>query len=159
MSTITDRPHGTDVADPDDWEPSDPSRWAHLNLADPDPAGALPKDALVADALAWALVPAGATDPVEGIVDGVRAELAALAEVHPVSVVRAFRRHTGLTPGAYVRRLRLEAAARALLAGGEPIAQVALEAGFASQAHFTRAFSAHFGRPPGAFRRERGGPR
>src|SRR5689334_19380679 len=78
---LTERPLGADVADPDAWEPSDPARWAHLNLADPDPAGALPKDALVADALAWALVPPGATDPVEGIVDGVRAELAALAEV------------------------------------------------------------------------------
>src|SRR5262245_56418808 len=78
---LTERPQGADVADPDAWEPSDPARWAHLNLADPDPAGALPKDALVADALAWALVPTGATDPVEGIVDGVRAELAALADV------------------------------------------------------------------------------
>src|SRR3954467_7901716 len=78
---LTEPPEGVDVADPGAWEPSDPTRWAHLNLADPDPAGALPSDALVADALAWALVPPGATDPVEGIVDGVRAELAALAGV------------------------------------------------------------------------------
>jgi AraC family transcriptional regulator len=83
------------------------------------------------------------------------ADLAALAGVHPVSVVRAFRRQTGLTPGAYLRRLRLEQAAHALAAGVDPIAQIALDAGFSSQAHFTRAFTAHFGRPPGAYRRER----
>lgn len=75
MSTLPEPPEGANA-----WTPSDPTRWAHLNLADPDPAGALPKDALVADALAWALVPPGAADPVEGIVDGVRAELAGLAE-------------------------------------------------------------------------------
>lgn len=81
MSMLTERPQGADVTDPDAWKPSDPSRWAHLNLVDPDPAGALPKDALVADALAWALVPPGATDPVEGIVDGVRVELVVLADL------------------------------------------------------------------------------
>jgi hypothetical protein len=63
------------------WEPSDPARWAHLNLADQDPSGCLPQGALVADVLVWALALPGAVDPVEGIVDGVRVELAALADV------------------------------------------------------------------------------
>jgi hypothetical protein len=63
------------------WKPSDPTRWAHLNLEDPDPSGEMPKKARVPDALAWALVAPGAEDPVEGIVDGVRLEIAAAAEV------------------------------------------------------------------------------
>jgi len=63
------------------WEPSDPTRWAELNLEDPDPSGKLPKGARVPDVLAWALVCPGAVDPVEGIVDGVRVELSALADV------------------------------------------------------------------------------
>jgi hypothetical protein len=65
------------------WEPSDPARWAVLNLADPDPTGAIPKGATVADVLAWALVCHGAADPIEGIVDAVRLELAALADLLP----------------------------------------------------------------------------
>jgi len=65
------------------WKPSDPTRWAHLNLEDPDPSGGMPKLARVPDVLAWALVLPGATDPVEGIVDGVRVELWALADVLP----------------------------------------------------------------------------
>jgi hypothetical protein len=40
----------------------------------------MPKGARVPDALAWALVCPGAADPVEGIVDGVRVELSALAD-------------------------------------------------------------------------------
>ena len=62
------------------WEPSDPTRWAHLNLSDPPKNGLLPEGALVPDALAFALVAPEATDPVEGIVSAVRVELAALAE-------------------------------------------------------------------------------
>jgi hypothetical protein len=65
------------------WEPSDPARWAVLNLADPDPTGAIPKDATVADVLAWALVLPGSDDVVNGIVDAVRLELSALADVLP----------------------------------------------------------------------------
>ena len=62
------------------WEPSDPTRWAHLNLADPPEAGILPGDALVPDALAWALVSPKAGDPIEGILEGVKIELTALAD-------------------------------------------------------------------------------
>jgi AraC family transcriptional regulator len=82
-------------------------------------------------------------------------QLSRLAGVHPVSLVRAFRRHTGTTPGAYVRRLRLEVAARALVETDAPIAEIALAAGFASQAHFTRMFALRHGVPPGAYRRQR----
>jgi hypothetical protein len=65
------------------WEPSDPARWAVLNLADPDPTGAIPKDATVADVLARALVLPGSDDVVNGIVDAVRLELSALADLLP----------------------------------------------------------------------------
>jgi hypothetical protein len=65
------------------WEPSDPARWAVLNLADPNPTGAIPKGATVADVLAWALVLPGSDDVVNGIVDAVRLELSALADLLP----------------------------------------------------------------------------
>lgn len=90
------------------------------------------------------------------------ADLAAIAGVHPVHVVRGFRRATGLTPGAYLRQLRLEAARRALLDTALPLAEIAFAAGFYDQAHFTREFRRAIGLTPAAFRRLHaplGGPR
>jgi hypothetical protein len=93
MSTVPKRPPDANDDDPSSspeeeevptkppWKPSPVDRWSLLNLEDPDPAGEMPSKARVPDALAWALVPPGAADPVEGIVDGVRIEIAAAAEM------------------------------------------------------------------------------
>jgi len=80
-------------------------------------------------------------------------DLAAIAEVHEVHVVRGFKRSMGVTPGVYIRRLRLDAARHALVATSDPIASIALDAGFYDQSHFTRAFHREIGAPPTAFRR------
>jgi AraC family transcriptional regulator len=85
-------------------------------------------------------------------------ELAGLAGVHEVYLVRAFRRRFGVTPGAYQRRLRVEEARRVLVQEpGLPLVDVALGAGFANQAHFGRVFRALTGESPGAYRRARAG--
>ncbi len=84
-----------------------------------------------------------------------RAELSALADIHEVHLVRAFRRRFGATPGAYVRRLRVDHACRALLDPDVSVAELALAAGFASQAHFTRVFHRLVGTTPAAYRRAR----
>ncbi len=81
------------------------------------------------------------------------ADLAAGARVHPVYLARAFRLYYGVTPGVYLRRLRLEWAARELLKPSRPLAEIATAAGFSDQSHFTRAFRQHFGAPPGRMRR------
>jgi hypothetical protein len=65
------------------WKPSDPARWAALGLADPPADGHLPAQAQTADLLALALILPGADDPVTGIVDAVRVELAAIADAQP----------------------------------------------------------------------------
>jgi len=83
-------------------------------------------------------------------------DLARLAGIHEVHLARAFRRHFGATPGTYLRRLRIEAARRALVDSPERLADIALAAGFASQAHFTRVFHCAMGLPPGAYRRRHG---
>jgi len=80
------------------------------------------------------------------------AVLARLAGVHPVHLVRAFRRHVGATPGAYLRGLRIEAAREALLQSSRPIAEIALASGFSSQAHLTRVFRRAVGVPPARYR-------
>ena len=81
------------------------------------------------------------------------AELARIAEVHPAHLTRVFRTHLGCAPAGYLRRLRIERARHALASTPAPIAEIALAAGFASQAHFTRTFHHLVGFPPAAYRR------
>ncbi len=57
-----------------------------------------------------------------------RLSLAAAAEaagMHPVAFARAFRRRYGCSSGEFVRRLRVEDAARRLRTGDEPVAAIA----------------------------------
>jgi AraC family transcriptional regulator len=82
-------------------------------------------------------------------------EIAAAANVHPVHLSRAFPQRFGTTLGEYVRALRVDYAARELTATSRPIADIALDAGFASQAHLTLHFRAHMNVTPAAFRASR----
>jgi AraC family transcriptional regulator len=65
---------------------------------------------------------------------------------------RAFRRVVGETPKQYTQRVRLERAAARLVAGSEPVLEVAIDAGFTSHEVFTRAFRRQFGRTPASYR-------
>jgi AraC family transcriptional regulator len=80
------------------------------------------------------------------------AELALGAGVHPVHLATSFRRRLRCTPGEYVRRLRVEFACRRLVTR-TPLAEIALDAGFADQSHFCRVFKAVTGLTPTAYRR------
>jgi AraC family transcriptional regulator len=80
------------------------------------------------------------------------AEIARRIGRHPSHVAREFHRHEGVTIGEYVRRCRLELAARALRRGGQSIGEVALDAGFCDQSHFTNAFRRVFGLTPGKWK-------
>lgn len=79
-------------------------------------------------------------------------ELARLAGMSRFQLCRQFHRRYGLPPHAYQLRLRL-AAAKRLLAAGEPAAQVAAAAGFVDQSHLNRRFKGAFGITPGQFAR------
>lgn len=80
-------------------------------------------------------------------------EVAAAVGVHPVHLARVFRLHYGMPVGGYVRGLRLDWAAGRLTTSGQCIAEIALQAGFYDQSHFTRAFKSQFGMTPRAYRR------
>jgi AraC-like DNA-binding protein len=54
-----------------------------------------------------------------------------------------------------MRRLEL---ARERMRGERPLVEIALDAGFADQAHFTRAFRSAFGLTPARYRALRTGP-
>jgi len=64
---------------------------------------------------------------------------------------RAFKRHYGMTPHAFLINRRIQFARRQLREG-KLIADVALESGFADQAHFQRAFKQHLAATPGQYR-------
>lgn len=83
-------------------------------------------------------------------------ELAGEAGVHPDYLARAFRTWFGQPLGMYVRELRLDWAAERLAATNLPIVAIALDAGFADQSHFSRAFKRHRGVTPGDYRRSFG---
>lgn len=73
--------------------------------------------------------------------------------VHPVYLASAFRKQYRYTIGEYVRRLRIEFVCREISKSDVPLAEVALAAGFANQAHFARTFRRLMGMTPTEYRR------
>lgn len=71
----------------------------------------------------------------------------------PFHLARVFRRETGLTLHAQLNRLRLRRALQEIADGVPDLTKLALELGYSSHAHFTRAFSREFGQSPSAVRR------
>ena len=67
---------------------------------------------------------------------------------HPVYLARAFRHYVGSSVGVYLRSLRLDRAVRQLLFSDAPLSEIALDAGYVDQAHFTHALRAAVGVPP-----------
>ncbi len=66
-------------------------------------------------------------------------------------VCRQMKRHLGLTPSAYVNRIRMDRAGVLLATGEMSLAHVASEVGLENLSHFHRLFRAHHGLTPGAF--------
>jgi len=79
-------------------------------------------------------------------------QVAAVAAFSSFHFHRIFRGLVGETLKEYVRRLRLERAARNLKQSGEPITEIALQAGFEAHESFTRAFGEMYGVSPSAYR-------
>jgi AraC family transcriptional regulator len=89
----------------------------------------------------------------EHLDDGLKLEqLASVAAFSSFHFHRVFRGLVGETVKEYVRRLRLERAARDLKRLDESITQIALQAGFEAHESFTRAFGDMFGVSPSAYR-------
>ena len=80
------------------------------------------------------------------------AEIAALVHVHPAHLARVFRAHHGETIGHRIRRLRIDWAIGQLVEGERPLRDIAAQAGFAHQSHFSRAFKEYTGWPPAQYR-------
>lgn len=81
---------------------------------------------------------------------------AAMARMAGLSTSRlhaVFRRETGRTPQAWLSDLRLRQVQAWLADSDQPIAELALRAGFADQSALTRAFRRATGTTPAAYRR------
>ena len=79
--------------------------------------------------------------------------LARSVEAHPVYLARGFRKHYRCTVGEYVRRLRVEFACSKLSGSDEPLAKIALNAGFSDQSHLSRVIRNHTGTSPARYRK------
>jgi AraC family transcriptional regulator len=80
-------------------------------------------------------------------------DVAKAAGVHPVHLARVFRKKNGCTIGEYVRRLRLDFAAKEIVATNKFLGEIAIASGFADQSHLTKTFKARFGVTPSEYRR------
>lgn len=96
---------------------------------------------------AWRLLHTGTADQ--------RLSVQALADachMSPAQFIRRFAAAHGMTPGRYMRNLRLNAA-RQLIAQGTSLADAAHAMGFSDQAHMQRLFKSHHAITPGQYAR------
>jgi AraC family transcriptional regulator len=81
--------------------------------------------------------------------------LAGIAGYSPFHFLRKFTLAMGIPPHRYIRRMRLDNAMVELAEGSLPLAQIAFNAHFSSQASFTRAFHRATGMTPKQYRYRR----
>ncbi len=79
--------------------------------------------------------------------------MAERAHMSPRNFARAFAAETGITPGRYVERVRLEAARRELEDSSRPIATVAASCGFGTPETMRRVFLRALNVAPAEYRR------
>ncbi|MCU1246117.1 MAG: AraC family transcriptional regulator [Acidobacteria bacterium] len=79
-------------------------------------------------------------------------DVATAVGIDPIHMAREFRRYQGCTPGEYLRRLRIDQAARLLAETDLPLADVAAASGFYDQSHLSRAFKSTIGQTPSGYR-------
>jgi len=75
-------------------------------------------------------------------------ELEAITGLDRYALSRHFRAAFSTSPHRFLVMRRLQSARR-MIAAGEPLAQIAIEAGFSDQSHFIRQFKKAFGMTPG----------
>lgn len=81
------------------------------------------------------------------------AEIAQAVDIHPVWLASAFHSAYHQTVGQMIRQLRVEYASQELVETDRPLAEIALEAGFSDQSHFSNIFRRLTGTTPSQARR------
>jgi AraC-like DNA-binding protein len=102
-------------------------------------------------------VDVAAVERARQLLDAERTRAVHSSELEPITgltryeLARQFRAVLGTSPHRYLLMRRL-AFARDLIHAARPLVEVACEAGFADQAHFTRVFKSAFGLTPAGYR-------
>ena len=81
-------------------------------------------------------------------------ELGMRVGLSPSHFAKKFRQSTGLSLHRFVNRRRILTSMESLRSRSQPVAHVALELGFSSQAHFTHVFSELTGMTPARYRKQ-----
>jgi AraC family transcriptional regulator len=82
-------------------------------------------------------------------------ELARLSQLSVSYFARAFKLSFGYSPHGFVLRRRMQRAQVLMLTSNSPLAEIAMECGFADQSHMSRLFLQFTGESPAAWRRAR----
>ena len=69
------------------------------------------------------------------------------------SFYRKFKGLTGISPGDFLRKARLQKARKVLLEEDTAINEISIEVGFQSVSHFRKSFKEEFGKTPGEWRK------
>jgi AraC family transcriptional regulator len=83
------------------------------------------------------------------------ADLCALLQLSEAHFSRSFRRTFGESPHGFLIRRRLQRAEQYMLQSDASLSEIALQCGFADQAHLSKHFRQHTGRTPASWRRAR----
>ena len=78
-------------------------------------------------------------------------QIAAMVQIHPVHLSRSFRLHYKETLGDCLRRRRIMRACQQIVCQEKSLTQIAQDAGFADQAHFSRTFRHYIGMTPSEY--------
>ncbi|WFF39109.1 AraC family transcriptional regulator [Moraxella nasibovis] len=79
-------------------------------------------------------------------------EMAEFANVSRSQLIRLFNQHLGISPHAFLHKIRLQKSAMLLKQSNHSVLYVALSLGFGSETHFSRAFKKQYGVTPSGYR-------
>lgn len=82
-------------------------------------------------------------------------QLAEMIGVSKFHLIRKFRRETGMTPGAFLKRYRITRAMEGLVQTGAPVRAIGRQVGYRDAAAFSRAFRCVSGTQPNLYRQTR----
>ena len=80
-------------------------------------------------------------------------DLAVATGISQTALQNAFRKTFGMSANKYILSVKMREAKRLVDLGGSSVKELAARTGFSTQSYFTRAYTAYYGRPPSADRR------
>lgn len=80
-------------------------------------------------------------------------DLTKISYISESQLIRIFRKHTGMTPMAYVRKHRIELAQNCLSNTNDSIASIGFLCGFVDEKYFSRVFKSETGMSPREYRK------